>query len=196
LSGAASQVAAKPSNPPRRREAPEAHETNGARDRVRTPPKVQNLARAITPVTPTDSRSRDVSIIPTAGAALPSRDRGGAPEPLPSPAPAVRHRGPESDGQLQAQVIYSRADSEVEPPWLLRPQLPKEPAPGADAGVFEIVVDETGDVEEVRLKSPERRYQERMLVAAAKAWKFRPARLNGEAVKYRLRVPVDLPDPR
>jgi hypothetical protein len=97
---------------------------------------------------------------------------------------------------LEPHIIYSPADAEVVPPWLLRPQLPKEPAPGSGAGLFDIVVDEAGDVEEIRLKYSERSYQERMLVAAAKAWKFNPARLNGEPVKYRLRIPVDLPDPR
>ena len=40
--------------------------------------------------------------------------------------------------------------------------------------------------------APRRLFQERMLVAAAKAWKFRPAILEGQYVKYRLRVPIIL----
>jgi hypothetical protein len=87
----------------------------------------------------------------------------------------------------------------VVPARLTRSQLPKEPAGGADTGYFDIVVDEAGDVEFVKLISPRRRYEERMLVAAAKAWKFEPALLNGQPVKYRLRMPIivaDLADPR
>jgi TonB family protein len=78
----------------------------------------------------------------------------------------------------------------------MSPQLPQQPAPGADTGVFDILVDEFGDVETVRLTSPAHRYYDRMLVAAAKAWKFKPATLNGQPVKYRVRIPIILADPR
>jgi len=89
-------------------------------------------------------------------------------------------------------ATYTSANSEVTPPVWNRRQLPSEPAPNAKTGYFEIVIDTNGDVESVRLISPTRRYEERMLMAAAKAWKFRPARLNGEPVKYRMRVPITL----
>ena len=88
--------------------------------------------------------------------------------------------------------VYTSANREVEPARLLRPQLPREPAPGDETGYFEILVDEQGTVEQVRLISPTRRYHDRMLVAAAKAWKFRPARLRGQSVKYELRIPIIL----
>jgi TonB family protein len=89
--------------------------------------------------------------------------------------------------------VYTPADRDVVPARLQRPQMPKEPAPGSDTGYFDILVDEQGSVEEVRLLSPTRRYYDRMLVAAAKAWKFTPARLNGQPVKYRVRVPIIVP---
>jgi len=50
-------------------------------------------------------------------------------------------------------------------------------------------------VDEVRLISPTRRYYDRMMVAAAKAWVFQPARLNGRPVKYRTRIPIIGPPP-
>jgi hypothetical protein len=95
--------------------------------------------------------------------------------------------------------IYSSVELEVSPPRLRYPQLPREPAPGANTGYFDLLIDESGDVEVVKLISPAHRYQDRMLVAAAKAWKFKPAMLHGIPVKYRLRVPIilhDLHDPR
>ena len=83
----------------------------------------------------------------------------------------------------------------MSPPRLQHPQLPREPAPGADTGYFDLLIDESGDVESVKLVSPAHRYQDRMLVAAAKAWKFKPAMLHGTPVKYRLRIPIILQEP-
>jgi len=92
--------------------------------------------------------------------------------------------------------VYSASEPDVAPARLLRSQLPQEPAAGADTGYFELTVDEAGDVEFVKLISPTHRYQDRILVAAAKAWKFKPAMLHGRPVKYRLRIPIILREPR
>jgi hypothetical protein len=90
--------------------------------------------------------------------------------------------------------IYTSADTDVSPPTLIRPQLPSQPSPGATTGYFEMLVDERGAVQQVRLVSPTGHYHDRMLVPAAKAWKFRPATLNGRAVKYRMLLPITIPD--
>ena len=90
--------------------------------------------------------------------------------------------------------VYSAAEPNVMPARLTRSQLPHEPAATAETGYFDMVIDEKGDVESVKLLSPTRRYYDRMLVAAAKAWKFRPALFNGTPVKYRLRIPIILSD--
>lgn len=101
---------------------------------------------------------------------------------------------PENDAAKDSNV-FSSEDADVQPPRLVRPQLPSEPPPGTpeqDVGTLELLVDESGAVRHVRLISPRNRYQERMLVAAAKAWKFLPALRNGEPVKYRTRVRLTL----
>jgi hypothetical protein len=89
-------------------------------------------------------------------------------------------------------AVYSPEDRRVEPPVLLRPQMPREPKPGDDTGYFDLIVDENGTVEQVKLLSPTRRFHDRMLVAAAKAWKFRPALLDGQPVRYQIRIPIIL----
>jgi outer membrane biosynthesis protein TonB len=53
-------------------------------------------------------------------------------------------------------------------------------------------VTERGEVEKVHLISPANRYRERMLVAAAKAWRFKPATLDGQPVRYRTTVRITL----
>jgi hypothetical protein len=88
-------------------------------------------------------------------------------------------------------TVYTATDGEVLPPVIVRPVLPKDPPPGVppeQIGTIEVLVDELGDVAQVKLVSPANRYQERMLVSAAKMWKFRPAYRDGKPVRYRTRV--------
>ena len=92
----------------------------------------------------------------------------------------------------EGSPVYSHADPDVKPPKLLRQQLPTRPAPNALTGYLDFIVDTQGDVESITLTSPTTRFQDLMLVAAAKAWKFRPAQLAGRPVKYRMRVAITL----
>lgn len=88
--------------------------------------------------------------------------------------------------------VYSVRDQEVEPPALAYPQLPS--ALSADdrlpGSYLELLVSESGRVERVRLQSPRSTLHERMLVSAAKAWRFRPAVRDGVPVKYVARIAV------
>lgn len=89
--------------------------------------------------------------------------------------------------------VYSAADPNVQPPVFLRPQLANQPAATAQTGYFDMVVSETGEVQIVKLFSPAHSFHDRMLVAAAKAWRFRPAMRDGKPVSYRMRVSIILP---
>jgi hypothetical protein len=116
------------------------------------------------------------------------RDGRVVPSPVaPSRSPAPR---PEPDGR-----IFESGDAHVVPALLIRPQLPDDPPPGVpeeQIGTLEFVVAPSGAVEHVHLVSPANRYQERMLVAAAKTWRFRPATHDGKPVRYRTRIRVTL----
>jgi outer membrane biosynthesis protein TonB len=59
---------------------------------------------------------------------------------------------------------------------------------GSDVSVIRLTIDERGRVEHVRLLSPGSSFNDRMSLAAAKAWVFRPARLVDRPVKYQLDV--------
>jgi hypothetical protein len=98
--------------------------------------------------------------------------------------------------ELTAGGLYSSADSRVEPPVLVRRQLPSARNPDAETGYFDLVVDQYGLVEQVRLVSPTNSFRERMLVSAAKAWQFRPARLDGRPVRYRVQIPITITEER
>jgi hypothetical protein len=89
--------------------------------------------------------------------------------------------------------IYSSADGEVQPPVLVYPQLPSKRAeglPSEEPGNLELLVLEDGTVGEAKLIPASNRIQDRLLISASKAWRFRPARRSGEPVKFRLLVPI------
>jgi hypothetical protein len=147
----------------------------GSSDRAAGIPTPGLASRSLSPPT---VRAEPASVSPVAAPVA-------APVPaLPTVMPAPLATPPNG--------IYSPETPGVTPPVLTRPQMPKEPAPGDDTGYFEIIVDEKGSPELVKLISPRRRYHDRMLVAAAKAWQFRPATLDGRPVKYRILVPIIL----
>jgi protein TonB len=122
------------------------------------------------------------AVIPLLEPAAPSPPDAAGAEPEAAGRPAVP---PETR-------TYSSLDQDVEPPVLLNPQLPSVPREDSEQGrsEMELVIDEQGQVRQVRLQSPDISLNDRMLVAAAKAWQFRPATRDGHPVSYVLRVPV------
>jgi hypothetical protein len=91
--------------------------------------------------------------------------------------------------------VFQSGDPQVTPAILIRPHLPENPPPDVpeeQIGTLEFVVAESGAVEHVHLVSPANRYQERMLVAAAKTWQFQPATRDGRPVRFRTRIRVTL----
>ena len=106
------------------------------------------------------------------------------------------------DGVLEAraaedELVYTGADAGIVAPRPLSRQFPLAPPGGIRPdriGVLEIVVGKEGDVEFVKLHTTLNRYHERMVVSAAKAWLYRPARKDGKPVRYRLNVRINLPE--
>lgn len=121
-------------------------------------------------------------------------------EPVMAPPAAVEHAA--LPGAVERSVTiplekseYGPGDADVTPASLSRPQIPTfEPVEGTieEVGILDLLVDETGGVSQVRLVSPTNRFQERMLVSAAKAWRFNPATKDGHPVPYRLRVRITI----
>lgn len=126
----------------------------------------------------------------------PARDP--APPSVASDVPVV---APEPAGSTSSDTataiptrsIYSAEDRDVVPPVLLRPQIASEARVDTEPShaEIELVVNAQGVVTQVRLRtSGELSLNDRMLVAAAKAWQFRPATKDGRPVSYTLRIPV------
>jgi hypothetical protein len=145
-----------------------------------TPAAPAPASTAPTPApTPTARTPVDVVVAEGAGRALPP-----AVDPV-RPPPRVPPAG----------RVFSQADAQVTPAVLIRPHLPEQPPPDVpdeQIGTLEFIVAESGAVEHVHLISPANRYQERMIVAAAKTWLFQPAMRDGRPVRYRTRIRVTL----
>jgi TonB family protein len=123
----------------------------------------------------------------------------GTPSKVPAttkPAPALGQ--PPTSGAPPAAAagaqksILGPADADVSPPVPVRQVLPPVPPQigAARPGVVEIVVDETGGVESATMRVSVNPYYDRLLLEAARGWKYRPATLKGEPVKYRKSVQI------
>ena len=97
----------------------------------------------------------------------------------------------------EANRVYTEDDDGVVLPIALGRQLPAMTPAGLSSlsvGQLEMLIDRNGEVELVKLHTPLNRYHERMIVSAAKAWKYRPAMRNGRPVRFLLFRSVNLPE--
>jgi len=112
-----------------------------------------------------------------------------------APAPVVQVAAPEPAATL-APRIYNANDRGIVPPIALRQALPSFPAsaavPKQAIGVIEVVIDETGAVEQALIRVALNAAFDRQAIIAAKSWLYQPATLNGVPVKFRKAVQVNI----
>ena len=94
-------------------------------------------------------------------------------------------------------ITYTQDDKNVTPPVIVNQDLPRFPGRVTfdREGVVEVVIDANGAVESATLLETVEPLYNRLLLAAAKTWTYRPARLAGEPVKYRKRIQITLAPP-
>lgn len=90
--------------------------------------------------------------------------------------------------------LYDGGDEGIVPPVVVEQRVPAwpaglRPAPSATA-VVEVVVNERGEVESARLAPPFDSPYDELLLAATKAWRYRPALCGRQPVKFRRRVQI------
>jgi hypothetical protein len=141
-----------------------------ARSGVAAPSAFEVVATTVSYRYPTVLPAVDVAAIPVTNelAVVPTDDR----------------MNPEQD---IAERIYSRADPQVTEPLSIYPKFPNG-APGASAAratTLELTIAANGLVEQVRMLTVPRNIHEFMLLSAAKAWRFEPARIHGQPVRFR-----------
>ena len=99
----------------------------------------------------------------------------------------------------QVEELFSVADLDQKPRAIYQPgpalnnQL-RQKAPGTVNVLF--VVDEHGKVENMTVQTSSDKSFEAAALSAVKQWKFEPGRRNGQAVRFRMRVPITFPKDR
>jgi TonB family protein len=120
--------------------------------------------------------------------------------PPPAPAPVAAPPAPEPP-PVRAEPrlppvprIYSAEDGNVVPPGVLRQTLPPFPSRAFSAaqGALAVVIDERGSVESASMLMPLGQPYDRMVLDAAKAWRYKPATIDGAPVKFRRVVQINL----
>jgi hypothetical protein len=141
-----------------------------------------------------DLTMRALAPPPAPAAPLPALGPGPvAPEPA-SAASAGSAASATVPPAAREPIIYTRENPQVEPPIIINQEVPPYPGriPFDRVGVVEVVINETGAVESATLLQQIEPLFNKLLLAAAKTWAYRPARLDGVPVKYRKRVQVNL----
>jgi TonB family protein len=114
-----------------------------------------------------------------------------APPPVPAPAPALVAAPPSAPSPLR---IYGAEDANVVPPTTISQPLPLYPGQILipRTGKIEVVIGEDGAVESAVVTASLSSTYDRMALAATKAWRYKPASVNGMAVKYKKVVQIML----
>lgn len=106
------------------------------------------------------------------------------PEPKVEPKPAPPPPAPAAP----VREIYSFEDAGVVPPVAIRQELPRvQPsitAQARDRGLLEITIDQQGRVIALNLRRPIHPMYDTILLSAAQEWRYKPATLNGQPVKF------------
>jgi hypothetical protein len=120
----------------------------------------------------------------------------------PSPSAASASSGPAvpAPAPVAAPVSQVANASVVVPPVAIVQKVPAIPSnlirmTQLKAGVLELMIDETGRVEEARFLSPIHPVYDGMVTSSAKGWKYHPATADGKPIKYRktIRIAVQAP---
>jgi len=113
-----------------------------------------------------------------------------APAPAPRSAPMPAAAGARATG---APRIFGLEDSSVAPPVAIRQSWAAlGDVFAVRTGTIAIVIDETGAVELAAMTDPVNPVYDRLAIATAKGWRYRPATLDGAPVKFRKVILLDL----
>jgi TonB family protein len=119
--------------------------------------------------------------------------KAAAPPPPPLPAPPVAVAAPPPPLPSPYRV-YSGDDRNVVPPSVVKQVLPSFPGSvmAPRIGILEVLINESGEVESAVMTQSVTATYDRLVLTAAKDWRFKAAIVNGVPVKYRKVVQINI----
>jgi TonB family protein len=115
---------------------------------------------------------------------------------VPAPPPVAAYVAlPPAVPQQKPTVmkIYTGTEPGVIPPVAIVQEFPKFPGrvpSGGIAGAVEIVIDQNGSVESATMQTPVLSGYDDIVVQATRNWRYQPAKVNGQPVKFRKSIRI------
>jgi TonB family protein len=111
----------------------------------------------------------------------------------PPPAPEPPAPVPPAPPPIDYERVFDSADTQVTPPVTIRqdmPHLMKGSLPLPGAGIVEVIISKTGVIQRATIAQGMATFYDRQVLDAAKNWRYRPAQLDGQAVRYRKQIRI------
>ena len=117
-----------------------------------------------------------------------------APPPPPLPAPPVPVAAPPPPPMPSPYRVYSSDDRNVVAPSVVKQTVPSFPGTvmAPRIGILEVLINESGEVESAVMTQSVTAAYDRLVLTAARAWRFKAAIVNGVPVKYRKVVQINI----
>ena len=142
-------------------------------------------------------RLSDLRVLTVGFLELSARAAAPPPPPVVDPKPLPAAPGPLAAAPVAPAVpsgpvpgkIYSADDPIVKPPVVVRQEIPTVPQPlialSKPRGLLELVIDAQGRVVNMTMRQSIHPSYDAQVLAAARDWKYQPARYNGQPVPFR-----------
>lgn len=118
------------------------------------------------------------------------------PPPAPEPPKPVLPPTPPPTPKPDPNRVYGGDDPDVVAPVAVRQEVPRIPpmvtAQAKGRGVLEVVIDQKGRVASAAVRESVHPIYDSLLLTAARDWKYQPATFEGQPVKYRKLIQINV----
>ena len=119
-----------------------------------------------------------------------------APPPAPAPVERVLPPMPPPKPKPDLNRIYASDDPDVVAPVAVKQDVPRIPsmvtAQARGRGILEVVIDQKGRVSSAAIRESVHPIYDNLVLSAAREWKYQPATLDGQPVKYRKLIQINI----